>query len=494
MSFILNQVRKSLFLDSVMLMQVSRSVAALPGVQEAALMMGTPANQQILNDSNLLGSEGKKAEGGDLIVAVRADDEASAATAIEQSALFLTSPVASSRTGEANNPRTLRSALQLNPKANIALISVPGDFASAEARKALRAGLHVMIFSDNVSLEEEIAIKREASDSNLLVMGPDCGTALIGGTPLGFCNRVPTGDIGIIGASGTGIQEVSCLIAKGGGGISHAIGVGGRDLSDEVGGISTLSAIQWLESDPKTRHIVLISKPPSTLVAEKIVERLRDTQKSATVCFFGAQDLELPAKIVGTRTLRATAANALGSKESIFGQFDIARKVTSDRKWIRGLFSGGSLAAEAQVIFLEQGFEVMSNAPIFAKNMFREGVPGHTLLDLGDDQYTRGRPHPMIDPAVRDEPFRKALDDNEVGVILLDIVIGFGSCADPASQVVQVLDKHQHHDPIVVASVTGTEDDPQVLSRQVAILESAGVSVAPSNAHAVETALVSISS
>jgi FdrA protein len=249
-----------------------------------------------------------------------------------------------------------------------------------------------------------------------------------------------------------------------------------------------------LESDPKTRHIVLISKPPSTLVAEKIVERLRDTQKSATVCFFGAQDLELPAKIVGTRTLRATAANALGSKESIFGQFDIARKVTSDRKWIRGLFSGGSLAAEAQVIFLDQGFEVMSNAPIFAKNMFREGVPGHTLLDLGDDQYTRGRPHPMIDPAVRDEPFRKALDDNEVGVILLDIVIGFGSCADPASQVVQVLDKHQHHDPIVVASVTGTEDDPQVLSRQVAILESAGVSVAPSNAHAVETALVSISS
>ena len=475
-------------------MQVSRSIAAFPGVQEAALMMGTPANQRILDDSDLLGLDGKEAEGGDLIIAVKANDETSARKAMEEAALLLTSPVSSHGAIDAIKPRTLRSALQINPTANFALISVPGDFASNEARKALRAGLNVMIFSDNVPLDEEIAIKHEARERKLLVMGPDCGTALIAGKPLGFANQLPTGDIGIIGASGTGIQEVSCLIAKGGGGISHAIGVGGRDLSKEVGGMSTVTAIQWLESDAKTRHIVLISKPPSHEVAQEIVGRLRDTKKSVTVCFLGPHNLSLPSNVSGVRTLRAAAADALGSEESIFGQFTLARKVNPNRKWIRGLFSGGSLAAEAQMVLCHRGLKVMSNAPIPGVNMFSEGIPGHILLDLGEDQFTRGRPHPMIDPVVREKFLRKALDDDEIGVILLDVVIGFGSSDDPASHIVRALDNHQGRDPIVVASVTGTEDDRQVLSRQVAILKSAGVSVAPSNAHAAEAALAYISS
>ena len=452
MSFTLNRVRKGLFLDSVFLMQVSRSVAAFPGVQEAALMMGTPANQRILDDSDLLGLDGKEAEGGDLIIAVKANDKTSARKAMEEAALLLTSPGSSHGAIDAIKPRTLRSALQINPTANFALISVPGDFASNEARKALRAGLNVMIFSDNVPLDEEISIKHEARERKLLVMGPDCGTALIAGKPLGFANELPTGDIGIIGASGTGIQEVSCLIAKGGGGISHAIGVGGRDLSKEVGGMSTVTAIQWLKLDAKTRNVS------------------------------------------GVRTLRAAAADALGSEESIFGQFVLARKVDPNRKWIRGLFSGGSLAAEAQMVLCHRGLKVMSNAPIPGVNMFSEGIPGHILLDLGEDQFTRGRPHPMIDPVVREKFLRKALDDDEIGVILLDVVIGFGSSDDPASHIVRALDNHQGRDPIVVASVTGTEDDRQVLSRQVAILKSAGVSVAPSNAHAAEAALAYISS
>ena len=299
---------------------------------------------------------------------------------------------------------------------------MPGDCAAAEARKALRAGLHVMIFSDNVSLDDEIALKLEARQRELLVMGPDCGTAILGGTPLAFANRVPMGDIGIIGASGTGIQEVSCLIAQAGAGISHAIGVGGRDMSDEVGGISTLTALEWLESDPKTRHIVLLSKMPSAAVIERISEKLDRSGKSFTVCFLGAEDLSLPANAVVARTLRAAAASASGFEEDASGEIGWARSLTSDRKWVHGFFSGGSLAAEAQVIFLDQGVRVASNAPIQGAHLLSEVTAGHTLLDLGDDQYTRGRPHPMIDPAVRDDPLRQALGDPAVGVVLLSLI------------------------------------------------------------------------
>src|SRR5580704_9603583 len=98
-----------------------------------------------------------------------------------------------------------------------------------------------MIFSDNVPIAEEASLKHEARERGLMVMGPDCGTAIIGGVPLAFANAVPRGDIGIIGASGTGIQEVSTLIARAGRGVRHAIGTGGRDMHAEVGGLTTLA-------------------------------------------------------------------------------------------------------------------------------------------------------------------------------------------------------------------------------------------------------------
>jgi FdrA protein len=492
MNCCVNQVRRGLFLDSVVLMQVSRTVAALPGVEDAALMMGTPANQEILENSDLLVPDGESAGGGDLIVAIRAEDETAATAAMDQAVLLLDQPAAVRAASAAVQPRTLRSALRVDPTANLALISVPGDFAAAEARKALRAGLHVMIFSDNVSLDDEIALKLEARQRELLVMGPDCGTAILGGTPLAFANRVPMGDIGIIGASGTGIQEVSCLIAQAGAGISHAIGVGGRDMSDEVGGISTLTSLKWLDADPKTRHIVLLSKTPSTAVVKRISAELDHSRKSFTVCFLGADDPPLPANVVAVRTLRAAAASASGFQEDTSGGTGLDRPLAGKRKWVRGFFSGGSLAAEAQVIFLDQGVRVASNAPIQGAHALSEVTAGHTLLDLGDDQYTRGRPHPMIDPAVRDEPLRQALDDPTVGAVFLDIVIGYGASEDPAAHVAQVLDRYGNRDPVVIASVTGTEEDPQVLSRQVSILESAGVWVRPSNAAAAEAALACI--
>ena len=252
MTVVRNEVRKGFYLDSVALMRISRAVAALPGIEEAGLMIGTPANKEILGEAGLLADSGKGAGPGDLVIGLRAKDAAVADAAMAEARRLLDEPRRAAIAGAGWQPRTLRGAMQQLPDANLALISVPGDFAAAEARKALRRGLDVMIFSDNVPLEQEIALKREARDLGRMVMGPDCGTAIIAGTPLGFANVLARGDIGIIGASGTGIQEVSCLIANGGRGISHAIGTGGRDLSADVGGIATLMAIDLLDRDPAT--------------------------------------------------------------------------------------------------------------------------------------------------------------------------------------------------------------------------------------------------
>ena len=294
MSKIVNRVCAGLFLDSVILMQISRSITCLDGVEDAALMIGTPSNLDLLDNAKLLARASRKATGGDLILAVRARDEVTAASALVKAETLLERPAVGHTGTTTLRPRTLRSAQVNLPNANLALISVPGDFAAAEARKALRAGLNVMMFSDNVSLSEEVSLKREAVAAGLLLMGPDCGTAIISGVPLAFANQIPQGAIGIIGASGTGIQEVSSLIAQAGYGVSHALGVGGRDLSDPVGGISTLAALAILEADSATRHVVLISKPPSPSVAKRVIDTLAHSEKPCTVCFLGADAPSLP--------------------------------------------------------------------------------------------------------------------------------------------------------------------------------------------------------
>ncbi|SVC54504.1 uncharacterized protein METZ01_LOCUS307358, partial [marine metagenome] len=267
----------------------------MEGIEEAALMMGTPANRQIMADAGLLASAGEAAGGGDLIIGIRVGTLEDAGAALTEAVTLLDQPTISGRDGATWRPRTLRAAVKSAPMSNLALISVAGDFAIAEARKAIRRGLHAMIFSNNVGLAEEAELKREALDLGRLVMGPDCGTAIINGTPLAFANKVPRGDIGLIGASGTGTQEVSCLISQYGGGISHAIGVGGRDLKTEVGGISTLMALDALDTDPMTKKIVLISKPPPVDVASLVLDRIAGSNKPVTVCFIGACELPMPA-------------------------------------------------------------------------------------------------------------------------------------------------------------------------------------------------------
>ena len=490
MSKIVNRVCTGLFLDSVILMQISRSITRLDGVEDAALMIGTPSNLDVLDNAKLLARASRKATGGDLILAIRARDETTAVSALAKAEILLERPAVGHTGTTTLRPRTLRSAQDNLPAANLALISVPGDFAAAEARKALRAGLNVMLFSDNVSLSEEVSLKHEAIADGLLVMGPDCGTAIIGGVPLAFANQIPQGAIGIIGASGTGIQEVSSLIAQTGYGVSHALGVGGRDLSDPVGGISTLAALAMLEADSATRHIVLISKPPSPSVAKRVIDTLAHSEKPCTVCFLGADAPSLPGNVSFTRTLKATAELATGrSSKNKKPEFKpIIPHVPPGRQRIHGLFCGGTLSSEAQVVFLDQGVSVASNAPIPGAEALGSGT-SHVLIDLGSDEYTRGRPHPMIDPTVRDEELTKALADPTLAVILLDVVIGFGTHPDPAGTIVRVVAAAGTERPIVVASVTGTDDDPQDRRKQMAKLVDGGIVVAPTNADAATLAL-----
>ena len=493
--YVLNEIRKGFYLDSVALMRLSREIASAAGVIEAALMMGTPSNQAILRNAGLLRND-VTAQGNDLILAIKAEGEAAAGAALAEAQKALDKPKTGSSSEAAWRPRSIAAAVKARPEANLALISVPGEFAAAEARKALNRGLHVLMFSDNVSIADELSLKQQAREAGLLMMGPDCGTAVIGGAPLAFANRLKRGRIGIIGASGTGTQEVSCLLSEAGEGISHAIGVGGRDLKHEIGGITTLMAIDALDADPQTDRVVLISKPPHPDVAKAVLARIGESPKPYTVCFIGAGSTDLPQNARFAGTLKEAAETTLGSGRRIGGNFDIAavasrlpRRKAAHR--IEGLFAGGTLCAEAQTILIAGGRKVASNAGIPGVVCFNgpEASGRDRIVDLGADEYTQGRPHPMIDPSVRDEAVRAALADPEIAVILLDLVIGYGAHDNPAAHLADVVAGRADAAPILVASVTGTELDRQVRSAQVRLLEDAGIVVAPSNAQACDLAL-----
>jgi len=456
-----NLVRRGFYADSVMLMRISRELQKA-GV-EASLMIGTPSNRALLKESGLLTKEGESARPDDLIIAVRGKNSEDALGLAER---LLLSGV---KSHESEIPKTLSDA-------NLALISVPGEFAAAEARKALERGLNVMVFSDNVPLAEEVALKDYAAKRGLLMMGPDCGTALIAGTPIAFANAVPRGDIGIVSASGTGLQEVSCLLARSGRGVSHGIGVGGRDLSREVGGRMTLAAIDALEADPATRRVIVISKPPAPSVTKKIVARAKRSKKPVTLCLLGSDR-----KFGFARTLEEVVQK--GKKEK-----PLQKKVKGS---IRGLFCGGTLCVEAQIVLMDHGLKVSSNVPVpGARGLANHSSAPHRLLDLGADEYTRGHPHPMIEPELRNAHLERALREKRVGVVLLDVVIGYGAHADPAGLIANVVRKSKK---LVIASVTGTEGDPQVYSLQVKKLRAAGVLVAASNAAAARLAALSVS-
>ena len=555
-----NRVRRGFYLDSVALMRLSASIEARAGVSTASLMIGTPSNLAILDEAGLLAEEGRAAGPNDLVLAVRAAGEEALAAALDaaEASLDGAGAVAGAGAGAAGGPERrggrpperfpgMDAACDALPGANLAIVSVPGPFAAREARRALARGLHVLVFSDNVPVEEEAALKREARARGLLVMGPDCGTAIVAGTPLAFANRVRRGAVGVVAASGTGLQELSVLVHRGGGGLSHGIGVGGRDLADEIGGIGTFMALDALEADPATRHVVILSKPPGPRTEAALLTRIAGYAKPVTLYLVGRDGAELPPNAKLALTLRDAARLSLGGSgesgrsEAPGGAAGGGPGTAAGARGegvpsigrIVGLFSGGTLCAEGQAILRRAGLEVASNAPIPGAvrlagagpgGGFGEPVPAvrprragrddpgpaaasdppdpaarHTFLDLGADEYTRGRPHPMIEPSVRAGALAAALADPTIAVVVLDLVLGVGSHPDPAASVAGALAADApppagrasagRERPAVVASVCGTELDPQGYAAQRRALESAGVFVAESNAGAVEAAL-----
>jgi FdrA protein len=459
MSIVANRVEAGVYRDSVALMRVARRLSEVAGVESAALMIGTPSNRALMREAGLLAAAGEAATANDVVIAIRASDERSGRNGLDL-ALRLLAEKGHAHEEAFPRARTLSGALELLPGANLALVSVPGEFAAQQARHALERGLHTMVFSDNVPLEDEAVLKRLARDKGLLLMGPDCGTALIAGTPLAFANAVPRGDIGIVSASGTGLQEVSSLIARLGRGVSHGIGVGGRDLDARIGALGTLAALEALENDSGTRAIVLISKPPAAEVAARVLEAVAKSAKPFVICFLGLEKISLPQNARLAHTLCEAAELVTGSN------VDPAKLAPPDKlkgRFVKGLYCGGTLCSEASIVF---------------KMM---GAPAGEFIDLGADEFTRGRPHPMIEPELRTPHLRRALADPAVAALLVDVVLGFGAHPSPAEVLVRALAGSLKP---VIASVTGTERDPQVYSRQVALLRDAGVLVAPSNAHA----------
>ncbi len=503
-------IKTGAYFDSVTLMIVGRELSAKPGVNDAAVVMGTAENLAILKSSGLLCPELAKAGDTDLLISVKTADEESAVAALTEAEFLLKSMRKRSKQDASYAPKSLESALQVLPGANMAMISVAGRYAGEVAMKALRRGLHVMLFSDNVSIETEVALKTFAQSQGLLVMGPDCGTAIINGVPLAFANAVSRGEIGIVAAAGTGLQEVSSIISNEGAGISQAIGTGGRDVKKDVGGIMFLEGLRALAEDEATKVIVLISKPPHETVIKKLGAAAHAVHKSVVAMFLGADAKTVAgygmtaAVTLEEAALLAVALSQGKTVESVRHRLkghddELNEKAAEEigrfgktQKYVRGLFSGGTFCGEAQVIFRGLLREVYSNAPLAPYQALADAwkSQGHTVVDLGEDAFTVGRPHPMIDFSLRNRRIQDEAKDPETAVILLDVVLGYGSNMDPAGELVPAItaarktaaDAGRHLS--FVCSVTGTEKDPQVRSQVEQRLRDAGAVVLPTNAAA----------
>ena len=490
------EIRSGAYYNSAVLMQLQRSLAGLPGVQDAGVIMGTESNKELLAHIDLVSPEVESSKPDDLVIVIRADDDASALDAIGKVDELLTRR--KSGIEQEYKPHSLETAAEMLPEASWVLISVAGRYAAGVAREALRAGKHVFLFSDNVSVEEEIALKQKSTELGLLVMGPDCGTAMVSGIGLGFANKVRKGPIGVIAAAGTGLQHVTSRIAQLGGGITHGIGTGGRDLSEKVGAATFLQAMDLLSRDPETKVIVLVSKPPAPRVADEVIKAARNAGKPVVVNFI-ARPLASRRidNLYFAGSLDEAAALAVDLANKGVGVEDNAdlklERFVPGQKYLRGLFSGGTLAYEAQHILAGYLPKVYANAPINKEfkmpNSF-ESIE-HSIIDLGEDEFTVGRLHPMMDNELRIRRLLEEAKDPSVAVILLDVVIGFGSHPDPSSELApaivkaKALAKEAGRFLEVVAVVTGTEEDPQNLTSQVDQLKAAGVWVNTSNEEVV---------
>ncbi|MCB8746286.1 acyl-CoA synthetase FdrA [Rhodoferax sp. U2-2l] len=496
-------IKKNTYFDSVTLMGISKGLLELPGVLRVSVSMGTEMNKQLLADGGFDTRETMGAEPNDVMIVIQLDDAQDEASTLQGIEAAMSRRTDGDDSKQAN-PRTLQAAVrQLEP--NVAVISLPGLYAAAEARKALLAGLHVMLFSDNVSLEDERSLKELARDKGLLMMGPDCGTSIIGGKALCFANQVERGSVGIVSASGTGAQEISVLLSRAGAGVSQLIGVGGRDLSAQIGGLMMFEAMDALANDPATEVIVLISKPPHPTIAEEIRRRARACGKPVVLCFLGAAGSGEPdGNVLGASTLEAGAAQTLRAlsrpvPDWIGKEGRLPADCTPSKNgYVRALFCGGTLTEESRLIFRQE----RPNAPCFgntakkAEEQLADPMrsQAHTFLDMGDDVFTRGKPHPMIDPEVRNTRIVAEGSDPETAVLLLDFVLGYGGHPDPVGSALPAIEKalaeakRQGRRLTVVAYVLGTPKDPQNFVDQCARLRDLGVLLGETNAHAARLA------
>lgn len=494
---IAGRVKQGFYFDSVTLMRTGRELSGQSGVAEASVVMATEANKSILAMSDLLLPEFKKSGEQDLLIVVKAKDAPAAKAALAKAEQLLSSKKkpADGGAGAAPAPRDIPSAVAALPGANLAMISVAGRYAAREARKALENGLHVMLFSDNVSIAEEVALKKTAHKKGLIVMGPDCGTSIINGVPLAFANVVPRGPIGVVGASGTGTQEVTCIIANEGSGISQAIGTGGRDVKDAVGGLAFLDAMKALAEDPETKVLVLVSKPPQPGVLKKVYALIRKIKKPVVALFLGEGGT--PATLEQAACLAIAHAQGDDPAQAIarLDQRDAALKTEAAKvvarrrnlhgRYLRGLFSGGTFVAEAQVVLDGILRHLYSNAPLGNSQKLKSAWKPvrNSVIDLGEDEFTVGRAHPMIDFTLRNQMILDEAAKPETAVILLDVVLGYGANLDPAAELVPVIRKAAKK-VFVVAGVNGTDGDPQDRAKVVKALKAAGAHVKLTNAAA----------
>jgi FdrA protein len=514
---IIGIIKKGEYYDSISIMLIAKHISEMDGIADSAVVMGTKENTAMLTASGLMTKDLRQAGEMDLLVALKLKDGVETRSILVGiDAIFKATKI--SDESETFAPQSIDSALNILPDANLMMISVAGRYAGDVAMKSLQLGLHVMLFSDNVPIEEEIKLKNLAREKNLFVMGPDCGTAIINGVPLAFANVVNRGDIGIVAASGTGLQEVSSLISNAGCGISQAIGTGGRDVKKEVGGIMFIEGMNALAADPATSVLLLVSKPPATEVVEKIISVANEIHKPIVSVFLGAS----PALLKGSNIHQASTLEeaallsvAISKKEnpSAVGKelkkreaeiIELAKEESSKlspmQKYLRALYSGGTFCDEAQLLCQNILSEVYSNIPFGSSMKLKDSWKSekHTILDLGDDEFTVGKPHPMIDYSTRNKRILTEAENPETAVILLDIVLGYGSNMNPLAGIIPVIREmkkmtaQQKRYLPIICSVTGTDKDPQNRAAVVAALKTEGVKVMESNAAASRLAMLII--
>ncbi len=483
-------IKKGSFQDSVSLMIISRKLSESAQVDQVSVMMGTPANKSMLDSTGFWHDDFAEATPNDICVAVRTQNPQPGIMDAIREQLDQELNAVTNAAGSAHQlikARRWESACNKLPEANLLLVSVAGEYAASVAKEGLLANKNVMLFSDNVPLEQEVELKTLARERGLLVMGPDCGTAMIAGSPLAFANVLPQGGVGVIGASGTGIQEITSQIALHQQGVSHAIGLGGRDLSAEVGGISALTALDMLAANDATQVIAFVSKPPSPQVRTRIIAAMQEVGKPVVALFLGSKPEQRREGNVWLANSLSDAAQLAVLLMRVALQRQSQPEVAG--KGICGLYAGGTLAAEAAML-LSAGLGVPVSES-HAQGVMLE-ASGHRIVDLGDDSYTLGRPHPMIDPATRSIEIEKLAAQTDVGVLLLDVVLGYGACADPAGAVVEAVSQVRSRRTVplvVIATLTGTEADPQGRSGQSEKLREAGIAVVETLEEAVLLAI-----